>query len=405
MNLEKRIILPQEAQQYNNPEGIILNTQAMPITKERNKIIGADGYTISSWSTPTIEEKIKEKPEKDSKKRPGWLKTTALATTLALSIFGSTITKPLANLADKYFFKEKTPPIMQTLKNADFGMTGCKGNPTDPNDPEPEPVQVNLAFAIYNHMTGDTGKMYFKDNVWSESTLTIKMSDLTNLGVKGVDDKRLILYSDGFIENLGFSNTGELSIEVPRYNTKYNLVLPQALQPPATYDWVDNQNAQLLKNKRHYIVYRADRDGQPPANWDSRFNFDQEAPWKEAFDQHNRALNRGWIIWGSITRRPNGTSGDFSYGYSDCRTPDGKEHMGLHGSTFVTVNAKILTSYEGFLRIGNSEIFENVTGTYDMGGGAGSWEKMTDDNGNLNYTGECLLAYVFAKDRASMNLN
>ena len=77
--------------------------------------------------------------------------------------------------------------------------------------------------------------------------------------------------------------------------------------------------------------------------------------------------------------------------------------MGWHAGSWIGVNAKILTVYKAFLGIGNEEIFENATSTDDIGGGGGSWDVMTDRDGNLNDKGIHLLTYAFAKSSAPMN--
>lgn len=220
---------------------------------------------------------------------------------------------------------------------------------------------------------------------------------INELGVTGIDENRIAIRSDGFRELVVFSNTGEATFQAPRENANYHIVLFNMI-PGLNYNWMDTpRNSTLYNNTRYFVVYREDRDGQP-GEWD--FDFDQEKPWRVAFNQHNQALDRGWIKWGSFTRKPapNDGQGDFAYGYSDCNG-----HMGWHAGSWIGVNAKILSAYKAFLRIGNAEIFENATGTNNIDGDPGSWDVMTDRDGNLNEKGAHWLAYVFAKDSAPMN--
>jgi len=74
--------------------------------------------------------------------------------------------------------------------------------------------------------------------------------------------------------------------------------------------------------------------------------------------------------------------------------------MGWHTGPYITVNACLLSEFESFLAIGIAEIFENITSVNNLGidGSGGSYDVVTDENGNLNEIGEHLLAYVFAKD-------
>ena len=309
-------------------------------------------------------------------------------------IFGSKKKKP-----DNHI---ESPGRRKTLENIVKGIIfvggtaytwRCKGNTTGPEVPEP-PVPVTLNFDIYNHMTGYI-KNHSTINAMSGDPFTIRMSDL---GVSGVDEQRLALYTEGFRSNQGFSNTGELTLTAPKQSTNYHIVLFNMI-PRLNYNWMDSPiNSKLYKNKRDYVVYRKDYDGQPK-KWN--YNFDQEKPWRVAFNQHNQALDRGWIKWGSFTRKPapNDEQGDFSYGYGYCYG-----HMGIHAGSRVLVDADILTVYGAFLLVANEEIFENATCEDDIGGGAGSWEKMVDNTtGNLNNVGEHLLAYAFAKDGAPIS--
>jgi hypothetical protein len=98
------------------------------------------------------------------------------------------------------------------------------------------------------------------------------------------------------------------------------------------------------------------------------------------------------VQWGYINRQPSAGSGDFSYGYGYCFGG-----MGTHQGYRVLIEQS-LTGI-GPLRIANAEIFENITGVDDIGGGVGSNEIMTDNiTGSLDDVGKHLFAYVFAKE-------
>lgn len=90
-----------------------------------------------------------------SKKKPGVLKRAAMTGLLALSILGSSITKPVIRAVNHYAFKDNPPIVMVQAENAKFGMTGCAG-PTTPEPPPPNKVKVYATLNAKDCFTGVT---------------------------------------------------------------------------------------------------------------------------------------------------------------------------------------------------------------------------------------------------------
>jgi hypothetical protein len=236
----------------------------------------------------------------------------------------------------------------------------CK-SPSSPEPPAPPPpVQVTLQFDVYNPIQGERGS--FTKTAMSGDNIIIKVSEL---GVDDVDPQRIAIKEDNFGKLVKFSNTGEASFIAPRQDMYYDIVLFDAYEG-VNYNWMDEKNSKLYLGKHSYVVYRKDYDGQA-------------------------GPDLGWIQWGYIDRRPNAGSGDFSYGYGYCYG-----YMGLHGGEWVRIEQSLTGT--GPLTIATAEIFENITCTQNIGGGAGSWQIIIAQGGILNEVGKRLFAYVFAKE-------
>ncbi|HJX05892.1 MAG TPA: hypothetical protein VJ461_04215 [Candidatus Nanoarchaeia archaeon] len=254
---------------------------------------------------------------------------------------------------------------------------GCKSS-TGPEPPEPVPVQVTLNFEVYNHIQGYKNQL--TKTAMSGEPVAIRVGEL---GVSGVDQDRIAVKEDGFGKLVKFSNTGEAIFTAPKQSMNYDVILFNAY-PGVNYNWMDEQDSQLYLEKRNYVVYRKDYDGQTGP----------ETPWREAFDQHNEALNLGWIQWGRIDRQPSAGSGDFSYGYGYCFGG-----MGAHLGDHVLIEQSLTGPAP--MGIANAEIFENITCVDDITG-VSSHKIITimggPNAGSLNEVGKHLLAYVFAKE-------
>ena len=272
-----------------------------------------------------------------------------------------------------------------------FCLTTCeKCGITEPNPGYP----VTLSFDVYNHMNGY--ETSFSRNASSGDSVVIKISDLE---VSGVDEYRIAIRGSDFSELIVFDQSGEATFTAPEEDTKFNIILFNTI-PGLDYEMMDRQNSHLYNATRHYTVYRKDFDGCPK-KWEHGFG--QEKPWRITFEKCSAALDRGWVKWGSFQRKPapNDDQGDFSYGYSEC-----KGYWGWHSGSSITLNACSLSDLKSFLTIGLAEIFENVTSVDNNGidGSGGSYDVMTDANGNLNEIGENLLVYVFAKDPTPVSI-
>jgi len=261
----------------------------------------------------------------------------------------------------------------------------CKGNTTTPDIPIP----VTLNFEIYNHSQGYIQGKNFSKNVMSSDPVSIRIDQL---GVTGVDDKRIAIYEQGFTRKISFTSTGETTINAPKQNTNYNIIVFNALgkdvlDRQVSYDWMDEQSARLYKSKHDYTVYREDRDGVTGP----------EGSWQSVWNQLNSALDLGWVKWGSITSKPmpNDGQGDFSYGYGICIYGDNQRADGLHAGSYILVDPEMCPTEKGRRAVGLSEAFENICSVNNIGGYPSS---MTIQyQGVLSQTGKDLFAYVFVK--------
>jgi hypothetical protein len=113
-----------------------------------NKISNTKGYKAS-----INEEYVQPTEQILQKKKPHWIKKTAMITTLALSIFGNTITKPIIHTINDYAFNKNPPVIMQTMEKAKFGMAACS-SPVTPPPPPPNKVKVYATATAKNCFTG-----------------------------------------------------------------------------------------------------------------------------------------------------------------------------------------------------------------------------------------------------------
>jgi len=253
----------------------------------------------------------------------------------------------------------------------------CKKTPTEPA------VPVILSFEVFNHTQGS--QRSFTDSVMSEDSVTININEL---GVSGVDDRRIALYHDDFSKKIAFSTTGQISFEAPRQDTSYDVVLFNALPvnifgDQISYQWMDDQGVGLYDNKRDFIVFRRDYDGVTGP----------EEPWKTVFDELNSALELNGRKWGSITS--SNEEGDFSYGYAICVDSQGSRQDGLHEGYRIVIDHERLNLDKQRCAVGLEVAFENITMTEDIGG---SPSLMTiQHGGQLRQEGKDLFAYVFIK--------
>jgi hypothetical protein len=252
-----------------------------------------------------------------------------------------------------------------------------------PEEPEkPQPGQVTLRFAVYNHTQGSRGS--FTKIAMSGDSVSIKVKELK---IDDVDQQRIAIREDGFSNLVTFSNTGEANFRAPNQNMNYDIILFNSSNN-APYQWLDDQNSKLYLDKRDYVVFRKDRDGVTG----------QESLWERVFGQLNSALDLGWVKWGSINREPSATSGDFSYGYGIC-IAGGTRGDGLHEGSFIFIDPEI-NRYNpiSMTSVGLSVAFENICSINDV---IGLPSLMTIQKyGVLLPEGKDLFAYVYAKDGA-----
>jgi hypothetical protein len=246
--------------------------------------------------------------------------------------------------------------------------SACKKD--SPTGPEP-PVPVTLQFDVYNHTLGY--RTSFTRNTTSGQSVIISVGDL---GVLGVDPQRVAVRKDNFGSLVDYSGTGQCAFTAPKQNTSYDIILFNASNN-APYQWMDDFNSHLYKDKRDYIVYRKDFDSQTGP----------EDVWANVFDQLNSALDVGFVRWGSISRQ---TSGDFSYGFGNSNG-----NAGWHEGRWITIN-----NLEGnvlvMTMVGLEEAFENICQVDNIGGHSSLMTIQT--GGVFNPVGKDLFDYIFAKD-------
>ena len=265
-----------------------------------------------------------------------------------------------------------------------------KKSPFTPKPPKPQ-IPVSLNFEVYNHTQGPTGVSFTKTYM-SGDQVTINIQDLIKeYGISIVNKERIAVRQEKFGELIGFSNNKEVIFTAPNQNKNYDIYLFNASNN-APYECMDEQNANLYLNKRNYVVYRKDFDGQDDG---------PEIIWKNAIDPLKRILNPDWapFRYGSIKRKPkpNDGVGDFSYGFGAYGGWDG-----AHAGSWITVNwHKYPGSILFLTNIAIEELFENITCTQNICGNPSS--HYTSRNGEWTPIGIDLVTYVFVKDEAPVS--
>ncbi len=211
--------------------------------------------------------------------------------------------------------------------------------------------------------------------------MVIKVSDL---GINDVDPQRIAVRQDNFSSLVTYSGTGEAAFTAPKQSMSYDIILFNSSNN-APYAWMDSPlNSNLWNGTRNFIVCRKDFDGQTGP----------EAIWENVFNQLNSALDLGWVKWGSISRQPSSTSGNFSYGYGDSHGA-----AGYHAGSWIIINPQLCSNELIMTMVGLAEGFENICWVDDIGGDSSLATMQT--GGLLNPVGRDLFAYVFAKDQVN----
>jgi hypothetical protein len=249
-------------------------------------------------------------------------------------------------------------------------------SPTDPTPPNTNnPVNIKLIYR--NHTQGKYG----------EKTITKKPGEqfivrARDIGGGNVDADRVAVRESNFGKLIKFTNNRDLVLNAPNTNKTYE-VYGFNIASGADYELMDEQNARLYNGKHNFVVWRRDFDGQTGP----------EYIWEDVFEQLNNALIRpGGGIYGSIDRRPNANSGDFSYGYGI--PPNGG--IGCHGGDYIYVHpggedkSKIAT--------GLSEAFEQICDVQNINGLPSRETICNYGSDRLNTIGRDLFTYVLVKE-------
>jgi hypothetical protein len=239
---------------------------------------------------------------------------------------------------------------------------------------------VILSFEVYNHTQGLLTNIEIKQEPGSR--VAIRISDL---GVEGVDDTRMVIREDRFGERIAFSQTGMATFQAPKQDKNYTLFLMNASNG-ADYRKVDtwiNTNEGVLE----YV---------PPIKWfleDKNGYQGPEDVIQDVVDQLNDALAYSWANYGSFQKVDQRKNNSFGVGYGYCRN-----QFGWHSPYWAGVNPDHCLTYKMKLATFLEEIFELITRLNDIGGKDTATLITDPETGNLNEVGKDLLAYVFVKD-------
>jgi len=256
--------------------------------------------------------------------------------------------------------------------------------PTDPTPPNTNnPVNIKLVYR--NHTQGKYGEKTIPKMPGEQ--FIVRARDIAG---GQVDENRVAVREFNFGNLIGFTNNKELRLIAPNRDMTYE-VYGFNIASGADYELMDSDNyynepASLYNGKHNFVVYRRDRDGKTGP----------EYIWQDVFNQLNNALIRpGGGTYGSIDRRPNANSGDFSYGYADTMKLCGG--IGCHGGDSIEVHPRAGDD-EVKIRIGLGEAFEQICGVQNISGIPTNNVICNNGSDRLNPLGKDLFAYVFVKE-------
>jgi hypothetical protein len=281
-------------------------------------------------------------------------------------------------------------------------INSCKDK--GPNQPEP-PVPITLDFKVYNHTQGLQTE-FSEKNVVSGTKRNLSVSDIiSKYGVKNVDEKRIALRKANFGSLIQYSNTGLVEFEVPNQNTYYDVFLLDAAAS-ALYEWMETANYYSLRLQypSTFTAFRRDLDSQTGEERVWGGEFIPEIGNYGVFDQYNELLHPNWanFTYGSFNRKPDGTSGTFSYGFGNC---GGEEYsVGIYSDKEgVVINPNKVSNIAGQVSRGLGVVLELILGQYTSGiGGQEAYETISS-NGNLTPLGKSLIAYLFVSSSLARN--
>lgn len=265
-----------------------------------------------------------------------------------------------------------------------FSSSACRKSTTNTRLEEPEAakkaVRVSIDFDIYNHTLG-----YLKsltESALAGSAFRLRICDL---GVSGVDERRIVVREGILGDRVAYSRTGECEFSVPAVDSAYSVFLMNASNR-ADYRAVDVRvgiyegNLHFPREMKWSIE---NRDGfQGPAE-----------PLDKAVQQLDAALDFAWARYGRFINVGKRQESCFTVGYGKCM-----DQYGWHTLDWAGVNPVHCYNHKLRMETFLEEIFELVTGTEDIAREDTVSLIADKATGRLNGVGRDLLAYIFVKD-------
>lgn len=242
------------------------------------------------------------------------------------------------------------------------------------------PVKLILFFDVYNHTQGFI-KSISRDSIAGE-TFRISISEL---GVEGVDDRRIVIREGRLGPRVAYSRTGECEFVSPEMDSSYTLYLMNAsngAEYRAVDVWVGIHEGNL-QFPRVMKWVREDRDGYEGP----------ETPVEEVVRFLNDALDFSWARYGRFIQVKTKQDADLRIGYGYCR-----DQYGWHTLKWAGVNPEHCQTLKLKLETFLEEIFELVTCTENIAEEDSARMIADPETGQLNAAGRDLFAYVFIKD-------
>lgn len=243
-----------------------------------------------------------------------------------------------------------------------------------------QPQEVSLDFDVYNHTQGFIKSLTLKAVPGNIFRLLI-----SDLGVSGVDERRIIVREDLLGERVAYSRTGECEFSVPERDMAYSV-----------YVMNTSNNAEYRAVDVRVGIYEGNLQFPREMKWstEDRNGFQGPAePIAEAIRQLDAALDYPWARYGRFVKIDTKNGAHFTVGYGECR-----DQYGWHTLRWTGVNPIHCYNHKLKLETFLEEIFELVTGTENIA--EKDTVSMIADNktGGLNGIGRDLLAYIFVKD-------
>jgi len=234
-----------------------------------------------------------------------------------------------------------------------------RDNPVGPSLPQ------NYNIRVHHCIEGEKS-MITKTAVPGEY-LTVNISES---GLSNIDTNWIAAFEPNVKDFIDIGRNGSVAIRTDQNHTEYavmvfnKLVQNQITGLTPEYDWMYDQNAKLWNNKTRHSIYRRDLD-----NVTEKFNLSiPDNDWQYVINHFKDVLginSRGALY---INTSNDHSKDDFPYGYAICYW-QGKRVDGLHGGPEgVVVDPERLDASSARRGVGFAEMFEQLTGTQNIGG-------------------------------------